>query len=84
MEDEHSELKKRLRALLGVLVGLFAGQFIFNRHAFPDQVFMAFQWDNFLVGAFGAIAAVICFGLLGQRKVITTLGIGEATAKKLR
>jgi hypothetical protein len=45
---------------------------------------MAFRWGNCLVGAFGTIAAVICFRLLGQRKVITTLGIGEDTDKKLR
>jgi hypothetical protein len=83
MEDERSELKKRLRVLLGVLVGISAGLFIFNRHAFHDQGFMAFQWDSFLWGAFGAIAALICFGLLG-RKATTALGIGEDTTKKLQ
>jgi hypothetical protein len=67
-----------------VLVGISVGLFIFNRHAFHDQAFMAFRWGNCLVGAFGTIAAVICFRLLGQRKVITTLGIGEDTAKKLQ
>jgi hypothetical protein len=84
MEDEHSELKKRLRALAVVLVGISIGLRICTWNAFPGHWFSPFRWDNVLVGAFGAIAARICFGLLGQRKVITTLGIGEDTAKKLQ
>jgi uncharacterized membrane protein HdeD (DUF308 family) len=88
MGDEHSEQNKPLWRqqagnLLGVLAGLFIGQCIHNWHAFHDQGFNPFRWDNFLAGAVGAVAGL---WLVGQRKneQITTLGIGEATAKKLR
>jgi hypothetical protein len=84
MEDEHSDLKKRLWILLGVLAGIFIAGRILSWHAFPGQGFNPFRWDDWLVGALGAIAARICFALLGQRKVTTTLGLGEATARKLR
>jgi hypothetical protein len=88
MEDEQSELKRRLRPGLGVVAGMFiaecVGQYIRHQHAFHDQGFKAFRWDDFFVRASGAIALTICFGLLGERKEITTLGLGEITAKKLR
>jgi hypothetical protein len=84
MGGEHSELKKRLRGGLGVLAGMFIGQCIYTWHAFPDQGFKAFQWDRFLFAAFGAISVIIGVWLVGQRKEITTLGVGEAKAKKLR
>ena len=84
MGDEHPDLKKRLRILAGVCAGIFIAGRILNGHAFPGQGFNPFQWDSLLMGALGAIASRICFGFLGQRKVITTLGIGETAAKKLK
>jgi hypothetical protein len=93
MGDEHSEQNKPLwrqqaRTTPGLLAGMFIARCIPNWHAFRDHGLMAgfkaFRWDDFLPQAFGATSLAICFALLGQRKVITTLGIGEATAKKLR
>jgi hypothetical protein len=85
MGDEHSELKKRLWIRLGALalIGSCIGDYITHRHAFHDQGFKAFRWDEVLVPAFGVIM-VFWLLLVGQRKRTTTLGIGEATTKKLQ
>jgi hypothetical protein len=89
MGDEHSDLKKpRWQSFLGALSGIFigqcVGQYIRHRHAFHDQGFSAFQWDRFFLSAFGAFSAIFGVWLVGRNSDITTLGIGEFTAKKLR
>lgn len=85
MGDEQSDLKKRSWILAGVCAGIaIFGQCVRDWPAFSGQGFNPFRWETFLVGAFGAVVARICFGLLGQRKVTTTLGIGEAKARKLQ
>ena len=88
MEDERSEPKEKpLWTGLGVLSGMFIAQCIHQHilhwHAFSGQEFKAFRWDDFLVSAFGAFVLTWVVPV-GQRKEITTLGIGEATTKKLR
>jgi hypothetical protein len=88
MGDEHSEPKKKpLWTGLGVLSGVFIAQCIHQHilhwHAFSGQEFKAFRWDDFWAGAVGAVAGL---WLAGQREHedITTLGLGEAPARKLR
>jgi hypothetical protein len=84
MEDQHAEPKYPIRGLLGMLALLFLYQCIHNWHAFHDQGLRAgletVRWDNFFAMTVGAIVG----WLMRQPKEITTLGIGEATARKLR
>ena len=84
MEDEQSELKKPLwPTVLVVLASSLIVQCILNWDAILGQGFKAFQWDNFLAGAFGAFVLIwVMPG--GQREGITTLGIGRLAAKKLQ
>jgi hypothetical protein len=80
MGDEHSELKMPLRIWIRLgalaLIGSWIAQAI-------CQGSKAFRWDDVLVPAFGAVMAIWVL-LVGQNKKITTLGIGEATTKRLR
>jgi hypothetical protein len=85
MEDQHSELKYPLRGTLATLVLLFLGLCIFNWHAFRDHGLMAgfrsLRWDTF----FGMTVGFITGWIMRQPpKEITTLGVGEITAKKLQ
>jgi hypothetical protein len=93
MGDEHSEPKKNpIWTGLGVLSGVFIAQCIHQHilhwHAFRDQGLMAgfktVRWDDFLVRALTAGGGLIVALLLAQPQEITTLGVGEVTAKKLR
>ena len=88
MGDEHSKPKKLLRTGLGLLAGMFIGQcigqYILHRHAFSGQGFKAFQWNRLLLQALATTGLLICVWLVGRRKESTTLGIGDATPKKLR
>jgi hypothetical protein len=83
MDDEHSGLKKRSWIRLGAsaLIGSCIGQYGFHWHTFHDQGLKAFQWDEVLVPAVGVVMAFWLL-LVGQRKKITTIGIGDA--KQLR
>jgi MFS superfamily sulfate permease-like transporter len=84
MEDEHSESKKPIWVLVGVSVGIsIVLEWMLNWPAVHGQGFNPFQWDNLLAMVVGVVASR---WLVRQRKVdqVTTLGIGEITAKKLQ
>jgi hypothetical protein len=82
--DKPFERKKLLRTLFGLLAGFLIGNYIVNWHVIRDHGFKSVRYDRFLAQAIGAIGMLICFWLLGRQKDVTTLGIGETTAKKLR
>jgi len=82
--DKPFERKKLLRTLFALLAGFFIGNYIGNWHVIRNHGFKAVRYDHFLAQAVGVIGTLICFWLLGRQKEVTTLGIGEATAKKLR
>jgi hypothetical protein len=89
MEDEQSERKKPpawtgpVAAGLTALAAAFLAQCILNWDAILGQGFKALQWDSVLPGAVGGFVLIWVMPV-GQRREITTLGIGQFTAKKLR
>jgi hypothetical protein len=84
MGDKPLEPKKLLRTLLAMLAGFLIGNYIVQWHVIRDHGFKAVRYDHFLNQAIGVIGASICLWLLGRHEEVTTLGIGELTAKKLR
>jgi hypothetical protein len=79
-------MKKSMRRLWGGLyVGLMCLAF-FDWHVFRERGFKAALYDT-LGTAIGVSGLMICAWLFGRfmfHKKVTTLGIGEATTKKLR
>jgi hypothetical protein len=82
--DKPYELKKILRTMFTMLATFLTCNYIFQWHVIRDHGFKAVRYDDFLNQAIGAIGASICLWLIGRNQEITTLGIGELTAKKLR
>ncbi len=83
MGDEHSERKKRLLMWSRIGASALVGECIFNRQAFHDQGFRAFLRTDIWVPAFAVVMSYWVL-LVAQRRETTTLGIGDATAKKPR
>jgi hypothetical protein len=82
--DKPFERKRLLRTLIGLLAGFLIGNYVVNWHVILDHGFGSVRYDHFVAQAIGAIGISICFWLLGRQKEVTTLGIGDATAKKVR
>ena len=83
MRDEHSERKKRLLIWVRIGASALVGEYVFNRQAFHDQGFRAFLRTDIWVPAFAVVMSYWIL-LVAQRRGITTLGIGDTTAKKPR